>query len=723
MNTASRGLYAGDGFVVSQFQPNYAQDVFPCFDDPRLKATFDINVTSDPGDVVITNGGTSARMPPHLVFIAAGKFRALRSERVTLYSLDEPEQYADAVDAANEALTFYESYLGVPYPREKLDLVVVPAFEADGMESSGAIVFRAAALRDPKRTETLVAHEVAHQWFGSLATPESWADLWLSEGFATWIAAKATHAERGLVRAIRAAMAADSGEAARPLRSSSANPKELFDSITYDKGAAVLRMLEAATGEEEFRREAAAYLQRDPAELRLPDWAAELVEVPGVPHVSIEWSGCTVRIERRWDRGHHSFPVFLRIDGKPVTCRDETEITMPQPIQWVFGNANASGYYRCSYRDFAAIPVAELSAVERIAFLADLYDAVWAAETDTLVLMRALEQTPDATMAEEMDELLTGRTKATAPPLSALTGSTGAEKIAACEALLRHPATRRDAWAYLKEHWTELRDELISFGGRGAVPALAAACDPALRNDIAAFFAEHPPRGAERALQQTIEQIDARIRFREREGRKYTCRSIWIGAGRPAATPQLRVAYSILSGLGAALYGALHMRLAFDQFRLDAPPWMHSAAELRQAHAGVEQLFLRLFRGEAIMNDGVVQLIQRAQEDLSATAATAETSESPVVAAILASREATARDYFLGGLIAFTDLFDGPEHANRWRVKMPAMEVDLARARTNLGRILRGDSVSDAPETAVLARVFRSQAADLSAALTAVTGR
>jgi hypothetical protein len=157
------------------------------------------------------------------------------------------------------------------------------------------------------------------------------------------------------------------------------------------------------------------------------------------------------------------------------------------------------------------------------------------------------------------------------------------------------------------------------------------------------------------------------------------------------------------------------MRLLYDQFGLETPPWMHAADDLRQAHAGVDQLFLRLFRGEVILNEGVLQLARRAQEDLLATAVTAETTDSPTIGAILAFREATARDYFLGGLIAFTDLFDGPEQANHWRRNMPAMERDLARSRTNLGRIIRGENFGEMPENALLSRLFRSQAADLAA--------
>jgi hypothetical protein len=458
-------------------------------------------------------------------------------------------------------------------------------------------------------------------------------------------------------------MAADSGSAARALRSVSANPKELYDTTTYAKGAAVLRMVEAATGEEVWRRELSDSLLQERS-LCLPEWADPFIETPGVPHVSIEWNGCTIR------SSDHAFPL---------------------------------------------IPVAELSSPERVAFLGDLYDATWAAETDTLVLLRALEQAPDDTIAAELEELLTGQSTASVPALSALTGSRGAEKLAACETLLRHPATRRETWTYLKEHWDDLHDDLISFGGRGAIPALAAASDPVLRNDIAAFFARHPPHGAERALQQTLEQIDARIRFREREQRKYACRTIWIGAGRPAPTQPLRLAHALLNGLTAALYGSLHMRLLYDQFCLEIPSWMHAADDLRQAHASVDQLFLRLFRGEVILNEGVMQLARRAQEDLLATAVTAETADSPTIGAVLSFREAASRDYFLGGLIAFTDLFDGLEQANRWRLNMPAMERDLARIRTNLARIIRGERPGEMPENALLPRLFRSQARDLEA--------
>jgi len=758
MNSGSLGLYAGDGFVVTQMQPNYARNVFPCFDDPRLKATFDVSVNAGANDVVVTNGGTDALLPPCLLLIAAGEFQEITAGRVRLFSLDDPQRYAAALDAATDALGYLENYLGIAYPWGKLDLIVIPSFEVDGMESTGAIVFRGGAIADSERAATLVAHEVAHQWFGSLVTPRSWADLWLSEGFATWIAAKATGSEVNAVREIRTAMAADSARSARPLRGETLDPKEMFDTTTYAKGAAILRMVEASVGEEAFRSGVREYVRRhangdaSTDDLWFAEAAAPFLDAPGVPHLTFVWSGTSIRIVRR-DAAKRMVPAFLRIalgDGTTVArherIRDDvTEIAMPAAVAWVFGNANASGYYRCSYHDFGAIPLPELSAPERAAFLADVYDAAWSAESDTLVLLRVLEAMAGdqacAAMAGEIHEQLSDLLS-NAPAASASDGmerleqATGAERIAACELLLRKAGTRRAAWSYLKAHWNELQGDLISFGGRGAIPALAAASDPELRNDIAVFFAQHPPHGAERALQQTLEQIDARIRFREREQRKYLCRSIWVEAGRPAVTPQLRFAHSILNALTSALHGSLQTRLLFDQLALTSPEWMHSAGDLRNAHGGVEQLFFRLFRGEAIVNEPVVQLVSRARDDLNAAAAAAETALATIategaeplrILAILGAREATARDSFLGGLIVFADLFDGEAQAAPWRAGLPAVERDIARTRMTLGRAAQGEIGGEfraavTAENFLLPGTLRSQAVDLTAIDAAMRG-
>jgi aminopeptidase N len=785
MNEHAQGLYRGDGFCVTQMQPSNARRVFPCFDDPAFKATFDVTVTSGE-DVVITNGGTGAPMAAHMVLVAAGEFRisnfefrisdahprefAIRNPKseirnsipVRLLTLDEPHRYTYAIECARNALTFYENWLGLPYPWPQLDLIAVPTFEADGMESSGAIVFRSDAISGDasERIATLVAHELAHQWFGSLVTPASWGELWLSEGFATWMAAKATGNDAALVREIRGAMGADSARSARPMRATAADAKELFDPIAYAKGAAILRMLESHAGEEPFRRGIAEYLHRhsngcataadlwrvlhEVTGIDAAALASPFTDHAGVPQLHFAWSGKSMSISRR-DAAARVIPLSMRVileDGTSVLHRavirdDLTTLAMPSPLRSLLGNAGASGYYRSTYAHWSAVALHDASAAEKTAFLSDLYDAVWSAESDVLVLLRALEshgEDADTTalrqeISEQVTELL-GRSQASpSSPAAApdeLSRTAGAQRIAMCEALLRHPATRRATWSYLKDHWTDLQDELISFGGRGAIPSLAAVSEPDLRNDIAAFFAQHPPRGAERALQHTLEQIDARIRFREREQRRYDCRAIWIDAGRPQATPQLRFAHSILNGVTSALYGSLHARLLLDQLRVTAPEWMHTAADLRNVVGGLEQRFLRLFRGEALVDHAVMELAGRAREDLNATAAMAEGAPLEILT-IFASREVTAREHFLSGMIAFADLLEGEEHADRVRPALAAVERDVMTARINVVRVQRG-AVDDAMRASLAAAAlllpgtFRSQAVDLAAIDAAIRG-
>jgi hypothetical protein len=778
MSDHARGLYAGDGFCVTQMQPSNARRVFPCFDDPALKATFDVTVTSG-DDVVITNGGTGAPMAAHMVLIAAGEFRISNFEfrisdshrrafdirnaesdipnsiPVRLFTLDDRDRYTYAIECARNALTFYENWLGAPYPWPRLDLIAVPTFEADGMESTGAIVFRGAAITgDNGRMATLIAHEIAHQWFGSLVTPASWAELWLSEGFATWLAAKATNADTALVREIRAAMAADSSHSARPLREETPDARELFDPIAYAKGAAILRMLEEHHGDtavrdgvrEVVRRHAGGSITTKDFWSALPVGAvlaAPFIEDSGVPQVSFDWSGDTARVSRR-DPHARSVPVSMRItlaDGSLITRReligdDVTSITMPAAVKSVFGNANAAGYYRSSYGRWSAVALDALSAAEKTTFLLDLYDATWAAETDTLVVLRVVESLDgDAATAEVRREIEEQLRDLLAPPTGAaaddgaanvLVELHGAERIAKCEELLRDARTRRTTWSFLKEHWEELQQELISFGGRGAIPALAATSEPDLRNDIAAFFVQHPPHGAERALQHTLQQIDARIRFREREQRKYICRTMWSEAGRPAATTQMRSAHSVLNGVAGALLGALLTRSLFDQIAIPALDWMRPSGELAATLGTLEQRFIRIFAGDAAVDEQLLRTAADARNELNAAGRMAENAQ-PAILAILTAREAASREHALGGVIAFVDLFDGEEPANRWRAALQQTDRAVGLARSNVLRVLRGDiddalRASLARAALLLPGMLRAQAVDLAAAEAGVRG-
>src|SRR5262249_12355684 len=186
-----------------------------------------------------------------------------------------------AAEAAAFALRFFQRYYGIPYPGDKLDLIAVPDFDAGGMENLGAVIFREANLVVDEGTASLgevrtvadkVAHEIAHQWFGDLVTMAWWNGLWLNEAFATFMETLAVDAWRpawnrwglfGLARA--AALEIDGLRSTRPVEFDVRAPAEaeaMFDVLTYQKGGALLRMLEQHIGAEAFRRGVQLYLER-----------------------------------------------------------------------------------------------------------------------------------------------------------------------------------------------------------------------------------------------------------------------------------------------------------------------------------------------------------------------------------------------------------------------------------------------------------------------------
>ncbi len=226
---------------------------------------------------------------------------------------------------------------------------------------------------------------------------------------------------------------------------------------------------------------------------------------------------------------------------------------MPERVLWLFGNAGAAGYYRTRHARPSAIDAAALSPAEKSALLDDAWQAVWSGMSDTLAYLRLLAAVgDDAAVARdhiaELRELLAGGVRRAA--FDAWLAPRFEEKPAPAEvtgeieARLVDPATRADAWTALKANWDSLRETVITFGGRGAITALGVVSDPAMRDDIAAFFAGRDIAGAERALRQTLERIDSRILFRDRQQRYFDAWLARQSAPEAAATEQLRLAQS-----------------------------------------------------------------------------------------------------------------------------------------------------------------------------------
>jgi len=334
-----------------------------------------------------------------------------------------------ALESSQQILKFYNSYYAIKYPFGKLDVVAVPDFAAGAMENTAAIFYRetdlladskSAPADTRKKIAAILAHEMAHQWFGDLVTMEWWDDIWLNEGFATWMANKPVaashpdwHVDVDEADENQQALSLDSLTATRSIHVDVQTPGEIdeaFDAITYQKGAAVLRMVESYVGAEAFRKGVNAYLQAHaygnatsedfwralsassgkPVERILPTF----VNQPGVPLVNVSTScaaggtAITLRQERffvdaaRTEPARWQMPVCVKAPGQSqavcdvLTDASHTITTSGACAPWVFANAGARGYYRTAYssevlRGLAPHVETDLTAPERLSLIDD----------------------------------------------------------------------------------------------------------------------------------------------------------------------------------------------------------------------------------------------------------------------------------------------------------------------------------------------------------------
>ncbi len=495
LNDKLRGFYLsranGRNYAVSQMEATDARRAFPCFDEPAMKATFDVTLMVDAGDMAISNGAqlsdepgpepgkhtvrfaTTRPMSTYLVALVVGAFacRSAEADGIPMRVCATPEKQAlttFALEAGERIMRFFNEYYGVKYPFGKLDLIGVPDFAAGAMENTGAITFReidlladpAAASRSVRKNiASVIAHEMAHQWFGDLVTMQWWDDIWLNEGFATWAATKPLaawhpdwHMELDEVDETQVALGLDSLANTRAIRTAVQTPDEInevFDPIAYQKGASVLRMLEAYVGPAVFRVGVTNYLEKyQYANATSEDFWNAISRASGKPADAImktfvtqagaplvtATSQCAAgqtAIDLSQERFVSSvatpptmtserwrIPVCIKGAGAADSCTVLTQASQRVTTAGCgvppFINAGGHGYYLSRYEEaalaaFAASATTRLSPAERIVLLGDEWALARAGRTEitrVLRLVQGLAADPTPAVADQFESRL-----------------------------------------------------------------------------------------------------------------------------------------------------------------------------------------------------------------------------------------------------------------------------------------------------------------------------
>ena len=487
LNDKLRGFYLstanGRKYAVSQMEATDARRAFPSFDEPAHKAVFDITLMINAGDTAISNGrqvsdtpgpepgkhtvvfAPTPKMSSYLVALLVGDFvcRSGASGVTPIRICATPDKQAltaFALSAAEQQVAFFNKFFGIPYPYEKLDIVGIPDFAAGAMENAGAITFRERMLLADEATASVgvrkvvasvIAHELAHQWFGNLVTMKWWDDIWLNEGFATWAANKPLAAwkpewkmDANAASETQAALGLDALRSTRAIHTPVETPaqiNEVFDPIAYEKTAGVLGMIEAYVGPEAFRKGVSSYLSK----YSLSNAAGEdfwtevtrvteqpvnrimksFVEQPGAPMLSVTTQcvagntevslkqqrfvgspGSAPAAAQSW-----TLPVCVKTATGAATCTivTQAEQTIRAPgCGAAMVNADARGYYFTEYEPAAVAALATrtpaLTSAERISLLGDEWRMVRAGRHDVGVFLDlaaafATDDTPDVIAA------------------------------------------------------------------------------------------------------------------------------------------------------------------------------------------------------------------------------------------------------------------------------------------------------------------------------------
>jgi len=473
LNDKMRGFYrskyaiAGKEYhmATTQFEATDARRAFPCFDEPAQKAVFHVSLVIPKGKTAISNTlpvsvkeheagyevvkfSPTPKMSTYLLAFIVGDFEHIEKKSkggviVRVHTTPGKVHQAQfALDVTVKMLEFYERYFDIKYPLNTLDTIAIPDFTSLAMENWGAITYREIGLLiDPERTSirnkqmiaTVIAHELAHQWFGNLVTMEWWTHLWLNEGFASYISYLAVDHmfpewdmwTQFSVEDLGVALRLDALHHTHPIEVPVHHPDEIgeiFDEVSYSKGASVIRMLAAYLGEKDFRDGLRYYLKKHsykntetvhlweafekiskkPVSKMMHNWTSK----SGYPVVKAQLNGSDLY----WTQER-----FFLSPASKQKAKDKTKWEIPVLVEkkkdWLKVNIGESGFYRTSYSHAmleklkAPVRNKELSPRDRLGIIRDLFalsEAGTIPTTDALEFLEAYQNEENYTVWVEL---------------------------------------------------------------------------------------------------------------------------------------------------------------------------------------------------------------------------------------------------------------------------------------------------------------------------------
>ena len=467
--------YDGSYIITTDFEAANARRLLPCVDRPECKAEFRLTVKIDKDLDALSNTPVESvrieedrkvvsfqrtpRMSTYLLYLGIGKFEEIkgRLDNIDVIVAGTPGKARNgefALQFAKKSLEFYQSYFGTPYVLPKVHLIGVPEFAAGAMENWGAVTFREAALYVDKNSSfatkkgvaQTVAHELAHQWFGNLVTMKWWNDLWLNESFATLMGHKVVDEafpqwnawQDFLIDETSPAMNMDSLRNTHPIEADVKSPddiQELFDAITYGKGASILRMIEAYTGPDEFRKGVQNYLERyrfsnaagidlwnsldESSGRQVARIMTEWIGKPGHPVVTaaINQGRIVLRQERFFLSGEHEkamwpIPIIMKVNGQSrrLLLDKEEDTIDTENVRSLQLNSDRTGFYRVHYKGLNDLVwAAKLSAPDKWGIAFDAIAFLLAGRmtfADYLALVKRYSNELDYLPAREVSDQL-----------------------------------------------------------------------------------------------------------------------------------------------------------------------------------------------------------------------------------------------------------------------------------------------------------------------------